>query len=103
MCQVVLRPLKLIYLLVIVLILALTYPSIKCNYPIKNSNAWLFEDFETHRHILHYSNLLVATNIHLIKYHGRPLNKDLWKVHESDHEEILETLRVRADPKGSLN
>ena len=72
-------------------------------YPIKNSDVWLFEDFEKHRHILHFSNLVVATNIHLMKYRGRPHNKILWKVHESDHEAILDTIQVRADPEGSLD
>ena len=64
---------------------------------------WLFEDFETHRHILHYSNLIVVKNIQLIPYHGRPLNKKLWKVCESDYEAILDTIRVRSDPKSSLD
>ena len=52
-----------------------------------------------HRHILHYSNLIVATNIQLIPYHGRILNKKLWKVRDSNHEAILDTIRVRVDPK----
>ena len=64
---------------------------------------WLFEDFETHKHILHYSNLIVAKNIQLTPYHDRPLNKKLWRVHESNHEEILDTIRVRVDPKRSLD
>lgn len=72
-------------------------------YPVKKSNLWLFEDFETHRKILHYSNLVVASNVHLIRYGGRPLNKNLWKVRESDHEAILDTIKSRADPDGSLD
>ena len=55
------------------------------------------------RKILHYSNLVVTSNIHLIKYGGKPHNKILWKVHESDHEAILETLKCRVDPVGSLD
>lgn len=27
-------------------------------YPIKNYDVWLFEDFETHKHILHFFKLL---------------------------------------------
>ena len=53
--------------------------------------------------ILHYSNLVVASNVHLIKYGGKPHNKILWKVQESDHEAILETLQCRADLVGSSN
>ena len=64
---------------------------------------WLFDDFETHRDILHYSNLIVATNIQLISYCGRPLNKKLWKVCDFYHEAILDTIRVRDDPKCSLD
>ena len=70
---------------------------------MKNYTTWLFEDFETHIHIFLYSNLIVAKNIQLISYQGRALKKKLWKVHESDHEAILDTLRVRSDPKGSLD
>jgi oligoribonuclease (3'-5' exoribonuclease) len=79
------------------------YASMKCRYPIAKSKNWLFEDYGTHRHIFHYSNLLVATNIELIKYTGRPRNKNLWKLCESEHEAIHDTIRVRANPEGSLN
>jgi len=72
-------------------------------YPHKSVNIWLFQDFDMHRKILHYSNLVVASNVHLIKYRGRPLNKILWKVRESDHEAILDTIKSRADPDGSLD
>lgn len=60
-------------------------------YSMKNPIFWLFEDWKTERKILHYSNLLVASNFHLIKYGGKPHNKILWKVRKSDHEAILET------------
>ena len=43
------------------------------------------------------------SNVHFIKYGGKPHNKTLWKVHESDHEEILRTLKCREDPFGSLD
>ena len=72
-------------------------------YLMKNPNLWLFEDWQTERKILHYSNHVVASNVHLIKYGGKPDNKILWKVRESDHEAILETLKCRADPVGSLD
>ena len=72
-------------------------------YSMKNPNLWLFEDWQTERKILHYSNLVVASNVHLIKYDEKPHNKTLWKVRESDHEAILETLKCRADLVGSLD
>ena len=72
-------------------------------YSMKNHNLWLFEDWQTERKILHYSNLFVASNVHLIKYGGKPHNKILWKVRESDHEAILETLKCRANLVGSLD
>ena len=72
-------------------------------YPMKNPNLWLFEDWKIERKILHYSNLVFASNVHLIKFGGKPHNKILWKVRESDHEAILETLKCRADLVGSLD
>ena len=72
-------------------------------YSMKNPNLWLFEDWKTKRKILHYLNLVVASNVHFIKYGGKPYNKTLWKVHELDHEAILETLKCRAYPVGSLD
>ena len=72
-------------------------------YPMKNPNLWLFKDWKTKRKILHYSNLVVTSNVHLIKYGGKPHNKILWKVCELDHEAILETLKCQADPVGSLD
>ena len=64
---------------------------------------WLFENFEIHRHILHYSYLIVVINIQLILYHGRPLNKKLWKACESNYEAILDIIRVRVNLEGSLD
>ena len=72
-------------------------------YCMKNPNLWLFKDWKIERKILHYSNLVVASKVHLIKYGGKPHNKILWKVHKSDHEAILETLKCRVDPVGSLD
>ena len=70
---------------------------------MKNPNLWLFEDGKKNRKILHYSNLVVASNVHLIKYGGKPHNKILWKVCKSDHEVILETLKCRENLVGSLD
>ena len=39
----------------------------------------------------------------MIRYGGKPHNKILWKVRKSDHEAILETLKCRVDPVGSLD
>ena len=72
-------------------------------YPVKNVAVWLFEDLDMHQKILHYSNLVITTNIHLIKYKGRPMDKNLWKVSESNHEAILDTIKSRVDLDGSLD
>ena len=72
-------------------------------YCMKNPNLWLFKDWKTKRKILHYSNLFVKSNVHLIKYGEKSHNKILWKVRESDHEAIIKTLKCRADPVGSLD
>ena len=72
-------------------------------YCMKSPNLWLFEDLQTKRKILHYSNLVVTSNVHLIKYGGKPHNKILWNVRKSDNEAILETLKCREDLVGSLD
>ena len=72
-------------------------------YSMKNLNLWLFKDWQTERKILHYSNLVVMSNVHLIKYGVKPHNKTLWKVLESNHKAILETLKCREDLVGSLD
>ena len=46
-------------------------------YSMKNPNLWLFEDWKTKRKILHYSNLVVASNVHLIRYGVKQHNKTL--------------------------
>ena len=46
-------------------------------YSMKNPNLWLFKDWKIERNILHYSNLVVASNVHLIKYGRKPHNKTL--------------------------
>ena len=61
------------------------------------------KDWKIERKILHYSNLVVTSNVHLIKYGGKSHNKILCKVHESDHKAILETLECRVDLVGSLD
>ena len=70
---------------------------------MKNTYLWLFKDWKIDRRIIHYSNFFVALNVHLIKYGGKPHNKTLWKVHESDHKAILEILKFRANLVGSLD
>ena len=49
-------------------------------YSMKNPNLWLFEDWQIERKILHYSNLVFASNVHLIKYGGKTHNNILCKV-----------------------
>ena len=72
-------------------------------YSMKNPNLWLFKDWKTKRKILHFLNLVVVSNVHLIKYGGKIHNETLWKIQKLDHEAILETLKCQADPIGSLD
>lgn len=51
-------------------------------YAMNNPRLWLLEDWETHRKILHYLNLVIVSNVHLIRCGGRPHNKTLRKVRE---------------------
>ena len=46
---------------------------------------------------------LFTSNFHLIKYGGKQHNRTLWKVCESDHKAILETLKCKVDLVGSLD
>ena len=61
-----------------------------------------FEDYETHKKIIHYSHLVVATNIKLDRYHGRPTNKVLWKISMEEHETIIDALQKRENTDGTM-
>jgi hypothetical protein len=49
-------------------------------YLLRKNGLPRFEDYETHKKIVHYSHFVVATNIKLNWYHGRPTNKELWRI-----------------------
>ena len=72
-------------------------------YPMKDLNLWLFKDWKIERKILHYSNLVIISIIHLINYGGKSYSKTLWKAHESEHEAILETIKGRENMTSSLD
>ena len=39
-----------------------------------------YEDYEPNKKFIQYSYLILATNIKLSKYKGKPTNKVLWKI-----------------------
>ena len=59
-----------------------------------------FEDYQSKKNILHYSHLVVATNIKLERYIGRPTNKVLWTISMDEHETIIDALQKRDDVDG---
>ena len=59
-----------------------------------------FEDYQSKKNILHYSHLVVATNIKLEIYKGRPTNKVLWTISMEEHETIIDALQKREDADG---
>ena len=52
--------------------------------------------------ILHYSDLVVAINIKLDRYKGRPANKVLWKNLMDEHETIIDVLQKGEDADGTV-
>ena len=63
-----------------------------CRYLTRRNGLLAFEDYQTEKKILHYSHLLVATNIKLERYQGRPANKVLWRISMDKHETIIDAL-----------
>ena len=61
-----------------------------------------FEDYQTEKKILHYSHLVVATNIKLERYKRRPANKVLWTISMDEHETIIDALQKREDVDGTM-
>ena len=61
-----------------------------------------FEDYETHKKIMHYSHLVVATNIKLKQYRGRPSKKLLWSISMEEHEAIIDAMQKREDADGTM-
>ena len=69
---------------------------------IRKNGIPAFEDYEKHKTILMYSHLVIATNVKLLKHHAKPKTKQLWTLSNVDHEAILDTLKQRDDPLGTL-
>ena len=61
-----------------------------------------FEDYQLKKKILHYSHMVVATNMKLERYKGRPTNKVLWKISKDEHEAIIDALKKREDANGTV-
>ena len=62
-----------------------------------------FKDYKKYKKILIYLHLIIATNVKLLKHQGRPKVKELFTITNADHEALLETLKQRKDPTGTLN
>jgi len=56
-----------------------------------------YEDYEANKKIIHYSNLILATNIKLTSYKESPTNRDLWNISMQEHEAIMNTSHERED------
>jgi hypothetical protein len=72
-------------------------------YVVRKNGIPAFEDYEKHKTILMYSHLVIATNVKLSKHQGKPKTKELWTISTADHEALLETLKQRDDPSGTLD
>lgn len=70
---------------------------------IRKNGIPAFEDYEKHRTILMYSHLVIAIDVKLSKHQGRQKTKELWTISIVDHEALLETLKQRYDPSGTLD
>ena len=62
-----------------------------------------FEDYQKHKIILIYSQLIIAKIVKLLKRQGRPKVKELFTITNVDHEALLETLKQREDPTRTLD
>ena len=71
------------------------------NYLIRKNFLLAFEDYEIHKNIIHYSHLILATNIKLVRYQGRLANKVLWTLSMDDHGAIIDALKEREDVVGT--
>ena len=72
-------------------------------YMLRRNRILAFKDYQKHKIILIYSHLIIATNVKLLKHQGRPKVKELFSITNADHEALLETLKEREDPTGTLN
>ena len=62
-----------------------------------------FEDYQNHKKNLIYSNFIIATNVKLLNHQGRPKVKEIFTITNVDHEALLETLKQREGPTGTLD
>ena len=72
-------------------------------YMIRKNGVPAFEDYEKNKTILMYSHLVISTNVKLSKHQGRPKTKELWTISTANHEALLETLKQKDDPSGTLD
>jgi len=59
-----------------------------------------YEYYEPNKKSIHYSHLILTTNVKLSRYKGRPTNKVLLKILMQEHEVIMNVLHEREDVDG---
>lgn len=72
-------------------------------YMLRRNIIPAFKDYQKHKIILIYSHLIIATNVKLLKHQGRPKVKKIFTITNVDHEALLETLKKREDPTGTVD
>lgn len=70
---------------------------------IRQNGFHTYEDYQIDKNIIHYSHLVLATNIKLNRFHGRPHNKVLWKNLIEEHEIIMDALQKRENVDGTID
>ena len=73
-----------------------------CRYLTRRNGSPTFEDYQIKKKILHYSHLVVATNIKLERYKRRPANKVLWTISMDEHKTIIHGLQKKEDADGTV-
>ena len=71
-------------------------------YLTRRNDLPTFEDYQSEKKILHYSHLVVATNIKLERYKGKPANKILWTISMDEHKIIIDASQKREDADGTV-
>ena len=72
-------------------------------YMLRRNGILAFKDYQKHKTILIYLHLIIETHVKLLKHQGRPKVKELFTITNVDHKALLETLKQREDPIGTLD
>ena len=72
-------------------------------YIFRRNGIRAFEDYQKKNIIVIYLHLIIETNVNFLKHQGRTKVKELFTITNVDHEALLETLKQREDPIGTLD